>query len=164
MAWRWLELNQFHGSCDAYARERMSSSGRTPIGRTARHFPRSWSRALFCERRWEKRARRIKASFVTTKDVSTGTSGRKQLDDLSSRHRARANDFIDIFFYGNVTDHGEIRGRWYGRVRKASFLPVLIDRIFLQIIRIRHITYFAYNFQNASKDQQYAKVINSPGN
>jgi len=126
MAWRWLELNQFHGSCDAYARERMSSSGRTPIGRTARHFPRSWSRALFCER-WEKRARRVKASFVTTKDVSTGTSGRKQLDDLSSRHRARANDFIDIFFYGNVTDHGEIRGRWYERVRIESFVPSCIN-------------------------------------
>jgi len=56
--------------------------------RAARHFMRPWSQMLFASKRrkgWGVRTERVRASFVTMRrDVSDETSGRKQLDDLST--------------------------------------------------------------------------------
>lgn len=54
-------------------------------------------RRVFCERR-EKRAKRVKASFVTMRDISGKTSGRKQLDDLSTP----VLDYDDEWFYRHL--------------------------------------------------------------
>jgi len=88
-------------SDDAYAHGRTSSRAWTAAvererggerkrkrERPVRHFIRSWSQALFASngrKRWGVRTERVKASFVTMRrDVSGETSGRKQLDDLST--------------------------------------------------------------------------------
>lgn len=126
---------------------------RRPDGRPSEEprviFSAPWSQTLFAsgERKgWGVRARRAGASFVTTRDVSGGTSGRKQLDDLSTpTRRATANDFIDVFFHGNVTDLDEIRGRWYGRARaKAPFSYAFVW----------YTVNLARNLRNATKKNQ----------
>lgn len=78
----WDSINS-KKSCDAYARDRASSSRQTSIERNRASFSPLVIVGAFYERR-EKRAKRVKASFVTMRDISGKTSGRKQLDDLST--------------------------------------------------------------------------------
>jgi len=92
------KIKSISESRDAYVRER-----RRPARGTARVILSARDRGLaFYERRERKgrgvRTKRIRASFVTRRDVSGKTSGRKQLDDLSTPGcQDTANDFIDIF-------------------------------------------------------------------
>lgn len=135
MTWRWLRLNQFHGSCDAYAREKTLSFGRPSeeprvifSARDRKHFLRAAS-----ERGGVRGRRRVRASFVTTRDVSSGTSGRKQLDDLSTL----APSYGEWFYRHLLLRKRDRPERDTGQMVRTR----KIENIFLSCINWRHGTF-----------------------